>query len=334
MNKKRLIVFDMDGVLVDVSESYRTTVRESATCFLKGAIGSKSLPKPLFTLDDLSFVKMSGGLNNDWELTYLIISLLLSVLYRDVENDIGNYNLYKNLPLNILLRKITEKWDLQPLINLLNRYPKPLSFLLKSTGRKIDPLIKILSQGDVGSGNLIKQIFQEVYLGYKLFYNEYRFKPLFFKRKGLLEKEKLIIDIDTLNELNETSILAIATGRPKPEAEYALKRFGIDRYFAYIFTLDECIAEEKRIYKETGRTQKLGKPNPFMLDEIARYAGKDIDKYFYIGDMPDDMKAASNSHYNYTGILFLERKTPSGQKLTKKDNFFLISNFCELKKII
>jgi len=330
----------MDGVLVDVSESYRTAVRETAAYFLKGAIGSKSLPKPLFTLDDLSFVKMSGGLNNDWELTYLTISLLIFTLNRNIEDDLKNYDYYKNYPKNIFLRKITEKWDLQPLINLLNRYPKPLSFLLQSTGGKIDPLIKKLSEGDVGSENLIKQIFQEVYLGYKLFYNEYRFKPLFFKRKGLLEKEKLIIDIDTLDELNKTNILAIATGRPKPEAEYALKRFGIGRYFAYIFTLDECIAEEKRIYKKTGRMQLLSKPNPFMLDEIARHAGKNIDKYFYIGDMPDDIEAAGKSVFNYTAILFTDKKVTTGQKSINKtkyhgkNKFFLISKFNELREII
>ena len=35
MQNKKLIVFDMDGVLIDVSRSYRDTVRQTAKLFLK-----------------------------------------------------------------------------------------------------------------------------------------------------------------------------------------------------------------------------------------------------------------------------------------------------------
>ena len=47
---KNLIVFDMDGVIVDVSESYRDTVRQTARLFFKGAPDWDSLPDPLFSL--------------------------------------------------------------------------------------------------------------------------------------------------------------------------------------------------------------------------------------------------------------------------------------------
>ena len=43
MNNKKLIVFDMDGVIVDVSGSYREAVRQTARLFLKG-IGSENRP--------------------------------------------------------------------------------------------------------------------------------------------------------------------------------------------------------------------------------------------------------------------------------------------------
>ena len=69
MQNKYVIVFDMDGVLIDVSRSYRDTVRQTAKLFLKNAPLSKKLPEPLFPLTDLAAVKQSGGLNNDWDLS-------------------------------------------------------------------------------------------------------------------------------------------------------------------------------------------------------------------------------------------------------------------------
>ncbi len=77
---KGLIIFDMDGVLVNVSASYRETVRRTASLFLSGAVSSGRLPDPLFSLKDLAAVKQSGGLNNDWDLSRTVCSLLFSQL--------------------------------------------------------------------------------------------------------------------------------------------------------------------------------------------------------------------------------------------------------------
>ena len=78
MNEKNLIVFDMDGVIVDVSGSYREAVRKTARLFLKGIGFENALPDPLFSLADLAGVKQAGGLNNDWELTYHVLNLLMT----------------------------------------------------------------------------------------------------------------------------------------------------------------------------------------------------------------------------------------------------------------
>ena len=80
MKHKNLIVFDMDGVLVDVSKSYRETIRQTAGLFFKMAPSSEKLPEPLFPLADLAAVKQSGGLNNDWDLSCLVISLLFHMI--------------------------------------------------------------------------------------------------------------------------------------------------------------------------------------------------------------------------------------------------------------
>ena len=47
-----LLVFDMDGVLVDVSGSYREATRQAAYTFLKDCKGGQLLPDPLFSLEE------------------------------------------------------------------------------------------------------------------------------------------------------------------------------------------------------------------------------------------------------------------------------------------
>lgn len=57
------VLFDMDGVLVDVSQSYRQAIKLTAEHFLNMPV-SKS---------DISDFKNRGGFNNDWELTEALI---------------------------------------------------------------------------------------------------------------------------------------------------------------------------------------------------------------------------------------------------------------------
>ena len=80
MKKRSLIIFDMDGVLVDVTGSYREVVRLSVVYYLRHVIGAKNLSDNFISLEDVSTIKKSGGLNNDWDLTYTILDTLLSSL--------------------------------------------------------------------------------------------------------------------------------------------------------------------------------------------------------------------------------------------------------------
>jgi len=70
----------MDGVIMDVSASYRDVVRRTTKLFFRPARSSENLPEPLFELSDLAAVKQSGGLNNDWDLTFVVINLLFTLV--------------------------------------------------------------------------------------------------------------------------------------------------------------------------------------------------------------------------------------------------------------
>ena len=55
----KALLFDMDGVLVDVSLSYREAIRATVRHFSESHIGD----------DEIQGYKDRGGLNNDWDLT-------------------------------------------------------------------------------------------------------------------------------------------------------------------------------------------------------------------------------------------------------------------------
>ena len=166
------------------------------------------------------------------------------------------------------------------------------------------------------SSSVIKQIFPELYLGGDLFRQTYGFAPHIHDAGGLINREALLIPASTIETLAKTHWLALATGRPRSEAEHALNRFGLKPYFKETYTLDDCLAEEIKIYEKSGEVVHLSKPHPFMLDAVAEKRAADIDELFYIGDMPDDMLAASNSAHAYTGIGILH-STPHRKTLKK-----------------
>jgi len=72
---KDLIVFDMDGVLVDVSESYRAAIQATVLHFT----GTEP------TNDEVQVWKNRGGYNDDWKLSHRMIQELgEEVAYDDV----------------------------------------------------------------------------------------------------------------------------------------------------------------------------------------------------------------------------------------------------------
>lgn len=302
--RQRLIVFDMDGVLVDVTSSYRETVRKAVRLFFCKAPSFESLPDPLFPLDDLARLKQSGGLNNDWDLTVQTLSLLCALVSKP-----NNLSLIPSL-------SMISHMDLSGLAEFLRSTRTPLSDLMARYGRRKDPLVEACYRGDIGTGNIIKQIFQEIYLGKDLFKAAYKMQPQFCEGEGLINHEKAIIPTPVIEALGSRNILAVATGRPRFEADYTMDRFGLRQYFQIVMTLDDCLREEERILREYNQKVSLSKPNPFMLDAIAAKLGGHFRESYYVGDMPDDMKAAKASRMGYKGVGFI---SPAADNETIRD---------------
>jgi hypothetical protein len=319
----------MDGVIMDVSASYRDVVRRTAGLFFQPARGAEKLPNPLFELADLAAVKQSGGLNNDWDLTFEVINLLFSQVINPGYDENGDpWKRY---------RETISRCHVGSMAEYLQSTDRPLSSLLNQQGCNKDPFIESLYKGDVGSGNIIKQIFQEIYLGEQLFRSTYTMNPAVYRGDGFILREKVMIDRKFLQELTAHNVLAIATGRPRAEAEYPLNHFNLNQYFAKILTLDDCLIEEKRILEKEGRTVSLSKPNPFMLNAMAKIFREPFDRFYYIGDMPDDMLAAGAAVPNYIAIgilLTAPDKESLKRNLTAAGADYILGSFEELREII
>jgi phosphoglycolate phosphatase-like HAD superfamily hydrolase len=331
-----LVVFDMDGVLVDVSSSYREVVRLSVAAYLRAVLGADSLPGEIITLADVDEIKKIGGYGNDWDLTCAIIDLLLR-RYFDAPNghlagqgtpadrarrsseDGEKLRLIRSLQKSFETRSLVTGVRVKSVCSLYAEDREARSGLEspQDVGR-LDSAEKspfLYNEGDVGTGNLVKRIFQELYLGPVLFEEIYGMRTIFDREisgrgRAFIDRERLIPSTAHLVELESLGGLAVATGRPRVEAVYPLRKFGIAHLFKAVVSEDDIAEAEKAL----GRP--LRKPDPFSVAlaiersgagpghaETPAYGAKSAGvapstgvtapgcAVFYIGDMPGDIEA-------------------------------------------
>lgn len=137
----RLIVFDMDGVLTEVSESYREAIVQTVEHFTGQAI----------TRDLIQQYKNRGGWNNDWALSRQIVADLgVKVDYADVvdrfnqiflgENGNGLIHRERWFPQPGLLERLLSKHSLAIFTGRL-RYEADISLRRFANEIRFDPVI-------------------------------------------------------------------------------------------------------------------------------------------------------------------------------------------------
>lgn len=94
------IIFDMDGVLVDESRSYRLAIEMTVNNFL-----AKNGFKIIVTQEDIRIIKGVPGFNNDWDVSFVLIDLFqkgvakrdLFSQARSVKTDVRQSKLYRTV---------------------------------------------------------------------------------------------------------------------------------------------------------------------------------------------------------------------------------------------
>ncbi len=299
---RSLIIFDMDGVLIDVSGSYREVTRRTVLEYLRNVIGAKSLPESFLTLNDVDRIKKTGGLNNDWDLSYAILNLVLTTCVdphnAETAHEFGvRPSKARDAQLLDFAQKAQKKIDTTALLS--GTGPQPFSErYFESFGSETRNSPFLMRDGDVKSGNIVKRIFQELYLGRELFEEIYEEPPLIWKSEGYIERERLIPSRESLDTLSGRHSLSIATGRPRVEAHHAIDRFGLSSFFAAVVTEDDVLQAE------SSEKRPLRKPDPFSLMRCMENSGFSRgDIVSYVGDMPDDMIAAKEAGVTPVGFV-------------------------------
>jgi HAD superfamily hydrolase (TIGR01548 family) len=280
-----LLIFDMDGVLIDVTKSYRKTIARTVRLYLKACLGLALSPKNPPLDQAIALFKSAGGFNNDWDLTAGLLLYLLSVSGLPPSSKRKRFSSIPEAmdclkPETVKRRLKPLRYDLRHLSSLLNK-ARSAGGGLKGLGKALGSSWEgwVYHSGSLERENLVKRIFQEVYLGEK-FTDYYRLPALFYRGRGYHLRETLLIPRRILSTLRKRIRLAIASGRPRFEADLALKRFGLLGYFDSVVSLDECL---------------FPKPHPYPLLRAIREIGLPHPKCAYIGDVVDDMLAAKSA---------------------------------------
>lgn len=292
-----LLIFDMDGVLVDVRSSYRQVVIQTVQFYLGDCLGL-ALPPGLVTPALVETCKLMGGFNNDWDLTAGLIGYFLTHLPSAPEPAAPVADLdailaclaQTPMPADAASRLQAAADRLDSLTGAVRQAGGGLPGLRQVMGVRNQHLV--FYAGDLATTNLVLRLFQEIYFGPTLFMRFFAVAPRFRRTAGLVDTETRLVNPATLAALAQAFRLGIATGRPRAEAAYALDRLGLAAFFEVCVTHDDVAAAEA-MAAQAGAAVRLGKPSPWpLLAASAQLDPAGSLAAAYLGDTPDDMLAA------------------------------------------
>jgi HAD superfamily phosphatase len=321
-----ILIFDMDGVLIDVSKSYRKAIQRAIQIYLETCLGFKRKRRDWVTNEEISLFKSAGGFNNDWDLTSALLLYLISISslppspkrkkVSSISEAVSHLK-KRSDPFRRKMAHLLQKKKLRSFIKKVESAGGGLAGVRRTLGTSWEGWV--YQNGEIDQENLVKRIFQEVYLG-KKFTSCYHLKPIFFRKKGLYLRERLLIPKKILSSLHKKLRLGIASGRPRFEAELALKRFRLLTYFDSVVTLDEVLEEEDRFFHSTGRRVKYSKPHPYSLFRVIQEVGIPSPRCGYVGDVVDDLLAvkALKERFQITAIISMSTR---GNRQAVRESF-------------
>ena len=195
------VILDIDGVLVDVADSYRRAIVESV----------ERLHGRTIDRDDVQYFKDAGGFNNDWDVTDAVA---LYVLADDRDP----------LSLPTFAERISEAGG------GLAAAESVVADHLGSTD--------LAAVRDAWDSTALRETFQALYLGHELYRDLEGGDPP-FEAPGYIHDEPVLVDGDTLDRLDADADVGVLTGRPAAEADIALDRVGLAVPDAHRFTMDD-----------------------------------------------------------------------------------------------
>ena len=245
------IIFDCDGVLIDITKSYDLAIIKTTQYVLENY--SKITNSINVDFKIIDGFKSTGGFNDEVDLAYAAILSLVAAkkLQKDPTEFI--FDVIKNSDSNGIVtveKYLQNQTDISEIKNQLS-YP----------GTHHD--------------NPLYQIFDQLFYGSEL-YKKLFDKDSKFSEPGLIEQDDVILNNSLLELLEKkfNSKIAMVTGRGKESVSYSLKEL-----------LPRFDSKNSAFLEDESRD--LAKPNPKpLLDSIKGMNGTST---LYVGDSMEDL---------------------------------------------
>jgi phosphoglycolate phosphatase-like HAD superfamily hydrolase len=317
------LIFDFDGVLVQTSQSYRQTVRKTVDYYFLELLGLEGEEGKLATLRDIQKFKDTGLYNNDWKLSHAFITYYLTLIMRELEQKSALNEFTKQF---YTLQFLNIKSFTQSLLNVssfLRRYeitatdlanlkdngiinldlfltqaklekPKPIETSLVGVDPEIAEdeqfIAKKLVPYSLEKPDLLKRLFEEIYLGKELFAKFYGVPSFFNFNAGFLDRETFIPNEETMELLSRRfGKFGIYSGRPRTQGMYILEKYDYGGYF------EECSVFLGDLLKSEDEMEKLGKPDPTLFIELTEKLADRTTGVAYVGDGIADALLVENA---------------------------------------
>ena len=194
------VVLDIDGVLVDVADSYRRAAIESVE-----RVYGDTIEKA-----DVQAFKNAGGFNNDWVLTDAAALFVLTA--RETDIDVPGFT--------------------DATAGHGGGLAGAKTVVRERLGDDADGIF------ETWDSETLREVFQTLYLGSEL-YRELEGGEPAFDAAGYINDEPKLVSEATLAALQERYAVGVVTGRPAAEADIAMDRVGLAIRDEHRFTMDD-----------------------------------------------------------------------------------------------
>jgi len=293
------IIFDCDGVLIDITNSYDLAIKKTVDFMIK-EMTKMDLPN-IVTTQMIEGFKATGGFNDEVDVTY---SLILSI--------VAAKKLNKSIPQFIFY--VIKNSD-QSGIQSVEKYLDTIKVDLSEIRNK-------LVYPSPHDSNILYSTFDEIFYGTKLYYELYKRKPRFFDGKGLIDNDIVLVKKNLIDTLRKkfAKKMAIISGRGVVSAKYSLKEL-----------FDEFDLKNSRFLED--ETREFAKPNPQPL--ITSIKGLQSYCCLFVGDSMEDYIMAKKSEELgnktvFCGIYGTSKDSEAKRKMFEEKNADMILETIDL----
>lgn len=298
LNDVDAIIFDCDGVLIDVTNSYDEAIIKTSDYFLKKFA---NIANPIqVNRQIIDAFKKTGGFNDEVDLTYASI-ISLTAAHK--------------------LNKDGVEFIFQVIKNADETGIKSVEKYLDTLDVDISEIKKKLDYPGRHSDNPLYSVFDQLFYGPELYQKLFKKKSQ-FTESGFIEKDKVIVTTELLQKLKKkfNQNIAIVTGRGYDSISYSLKEI-----------LEQFNVKNSVFLEDEPRD--LAKPNPESL--LRSIKDLNSSHTIFVGDSMEDFimakKATENGNKTtFCGIVGTSNEPDEKRKFFEKNGATLILDSIQL----